>query len=94
MDKQIAQERPGQSHSGLVSAVIGLALVLGSAAVAYWGQNMASGIAAAALGLGASWCFGGLYMMQPNQAALLLLFGRYRGTDRSEGLRWSNPFYV
>ncbi len=94
MDKQIAQERPGQSHSGLVSAVIGLALVLGSAAVAYWGQNMASGIAAAALGLGASWCFGGLYMLQPNQAALLLLFGSYRGTDRSEGLRWSNPFYV
>ena len=36
----------------------------------------------------------GLYMLQPNQAALLLLFGSYRGTDRSEGLRWTNPFYV
>jgi regulator of protease activity HflC (stomatin/prohibitin superfamily) len=23
-----------------------------------------------------------------------MLFGSYRGTDRSEGLRWSNPFYV
>lgn len=36
----------------------------------------------------------GLYMLQPKQAALFLLFGAYRGTDRSAGLRWTNPFYV
>ncbi|MET0660319.1 MAG: SPFH domain-containing protein [Steroidobacteraceae bacterium] len=36
---------------------------------------------------------GGIYMLQPNQAANLLLFGDYRGTDRSSGLRWANPFY-
>jgi regulator of protease activity HflC (stomatin/prohibitin superfamily) len=35
----------------------------------------------------------GIYMLQPNQAALLLLFGDYRGTDRSSGLRWANPLY-
>ena len=33
-------------------------------------------------------------MLQPNQAALLLLFGSYRGTDRERGLRWANPFYT
>jgi len=44
--------------------------------------------------LAGAWCLGGLYMLQPNQAALLTLFGSYRGTDRSEGLRWANPFYV
>jgi regulator of protease activity HflC (stomatin/prohibitin superfamily) len=37
--------------------------------------------------------FAGLYMLQPNEAALLLLFGEYVGTDRSDGLRWANPFY-
>jgi len=37
--------------------------------------------------------FAGLYMLQPNEAALLLLFGDYVGTDRSDGLRWANPFY-
>jgi SPFH domain / Band 7 family len=36
----------------------------------------------------------GLYMLQPKQGALFLLFGAYRGTDRSAGLRWANPFYV
>src|SRR5687768_3974053 len=35
----------------------------------------------------------GVYMLHPKQAALLLLFGAYRGTDRAEGLRWANPFY-
>jgi regulator of protease activity HflC (stomatin/prohibitin superfamily) len=35
----------------------------------------------------------GLYMLHPKHAALLLLFGAYRGTDRAEGLRWANPLY-
>ena len=35
----------------------------------------------------------GLYMIHPNKAAVLDLFGDYRGTDRSSGLRWANPFY-
>ncbi|MBC7940822.1 MAG: SPFH domain-containing protein [Chitinophagaceae bacterium] len=33
----------------------------------------------------------GLFMLQPNEAANLTLFGAYTGTDRSEGLRWANP---
>ena len=34
----------------------------------------------------------GMYMLQPNQSALIMLFGSYRGTDYSTGLRWANPF--
>ena len=34
----------------------------------------------------------GLYMLQPKEAVIQTLFGRYAGTDRSEGLRWANPF--
>jgi regulator of protease activity HflC (stomatin/prohibitin superfamily) len=34
----------------------------------------------------------GLYMLQPNEGIILTLFGKYQGTDRSEGLRWTNPF--
>lgn len=36
----------------------------------------------------------GLYMLQPSTAAMLTLFGAYRGTDRGEGLRWANPLLV
>jgi len=36
----------------------------------------------------------GLYTLQPNEAAIMTLFGQYAGTDRAEGLRWANPFLV
>jgi regulator of protease activity HflC (stomatin/prohibitin superfamily) len=36
----------------------------------------------------------GLYTLQPNEAAIVTLFGHYAGTDRAEGLRWTNPFTV
>lgn len=35
----------------------------------------------------------GLFVVQPNQASVVLLFGRYVGTVRENGLRWANPFY-
>ncbi|MFX6174795.1 SPFH domain-containing protein, partial [Acinetobacter baumannii] len=35
----------------------------------------------------------GLYMVEPNQAAVLSLFGKYVGTVKQDGLRWNNPFY-
>jgi regulator of protease activity HflC (stomatin/prohibitin superfamily) len=36
----------------------------------------------------------GFYMLQPNQAAAITLFGDYRGTDRSTGLRWVIPWMM
>jgi len=33
-------------------------------------------------------------MLQPNEAAILTLFGKYAGTDRSNGLRRANALYV
>ncbi len=35
-----------------------------------------------------------LYMLQPNQAAVLTLFGAYRGSDETQGLRFTNLFYA
>jgi regulator of protease activity HflC (stomatin/prohibitin superfamily) len=34
----------------------------------------------------------GVYMVEPNQAAVLSLFGKYVGTVKDNGLRWNNPF--
>ena len=34
----------------------------------------------------------GFYMLQPNQAAVITLFGSYQGTDRATGLRWVLPW--
>src|SRR5258706_1516509 len=36
----------------------------------------------------------GFYMLQPNQASAITLFGSYMGTDRNTGLRWVLPWLV
>lgn len=36
----------------------------------------------------------GFFQVQPNQGQVAQLFGRYAGTVREAGLRWTNPFYA
>ena len=38
-------------------------------------------------------CYKGFFMVAPNQAKVLQLFGTYVGSVRQTGLRWANPFY-
>ena len=81
------------TSSGYVWIVVGLALV----AAGIFMVVRPMGLGGLAIGvvaiLAGAFVFAGLYMLQPNEAANLLLFGEYVGTDRTEGLRWANPFY-
>lgn len=36
----------------------------------------------------------GFLVVYPNEAAVLVLFGNYRGTIKNSGLHWVNPFYI
>ncbi len=38
--------------------------------------------------------WGGYFTLQPNMAAVLILFGRYRGTVRRPGFHWANPLLI
>ncbi|MEH6420277.1 SPFH domain-containing protein [Pseudomonas sp. CGJS7] len=46
------------------------------------------------LGAGVFCVLAGLYKIEPNQAAVLSLFGKYVGTVKDNGLRWNNPLYA
>jgi hypothetical protein len=35
----------------------------------------------------------GFFIVNPNEAAVLLLFGAYKGTCKQNGFRWANPFF-
>lgn len=95
---QITIERPLTSLNGYLAAVAGVALIaLPVISFVLW-PSMANAIWTVlvrvvfiALGV---FSLVGLYMLQPREAAILTLFGEYRGTDRSEGLRWANPLYT
>ncbi|HZH43371.1 MAG TPA: SPFH domain-containing protein [Lysobacter sp.] len=75
---------------GLLAAVLVGAYLLFSGASAHEAGRAGAGIAVAVL---AFFLLFGLYMVEPNQAAVLSLFGRYIGTVKQDGLRWNNPFY-
>jgi regulator of protease activity HflC (stomatin/prohibitin superfamily) len=38
-------------------------------------------------------CLGGFLVVNPNDGAVLQLFGAYKGTVRTPGLRWASPFF-
>jgi hypothetical protein len=39
-------------------------------------------------------CWAGFFMVHPNEAKVLQLFGKYVGTVHEQGLKWANPFYA
>jgi regulator of protease activity HflC (stomatin/prohibitin superfamily) len=42
----------------------------------------------------ATFLMAGLFVVNPNEAKVLQLFGAYAGTVKNPGLRWANPFYT
>src|SRR4029077_529836 len=83
-----------KSGLGMLAFLI-LALIavpaLGAAAAVEIHPAMAAPTALLELGLLV--CLGGFFMVNPNQARVLQLFGHYIGTVTEPGLRWANPFY-
>lgn len=71
----------------LVVATIWAAVISDSEAV-----SVVSGISAAILALANFITFIGFFMQQPNQARVMIFFGKYRGTFKGTGFYWVNPF--
>jgi regulator of protease activity HflC (stomatin/prohibitin superfamily) len=91
------EEYEAQSRSGVPWLILEAVLLV--ATVALFVLALVSGllllIPVSVLGLLAFLFLAfGFYVVQPNQAGVLTLFGDYRGTDTTAGLRWANPFYV
>lgn len=38
--------------------------------------------------------FAGFFTVEPNEAVVLIFFGKYIGTEKTMGFRWANPFYT
>ena len=81
-------ERPARAGNGYLMTAVGLALGGLGVLMLVRGAPLV-GLPLAVLG---GLTLAGLYMLNPNQAATLTLFGAYIGSDRGAGLRWANPF--
>jgi hypothetical protein len=99
----VHQENHVATFNGFAWLAVGLALIA-AAVYVLWGAIAAAAIyrtpavwpfvEGALLFVAAALVLGGLYTLQPNEAAILQLFGAYKGTTRVPGLRGTNPFYT
>ena len=85
--RAIVSERPARAGNGYLMFAVGLALG-GLGVVALVSNLPAAGVPLILAGV---LTLAGLYMLNPNQAAALTMFGAYIGSDRGAGLRWANP---
>ena len=94
----IHAEQAASTTNGFAALLIGLALLIGGGLMLW--QAVAPAfvlyrlLLAVLLFLTGALTLAGLYTLQPNEAAILQLFGAYRGTTRVPGLRATNPFYT
>ena len=91
------REKPAHSLPGMFMLVLLLLVVIGSS----WGfvRLIQAGAPWAAVGAALVWVFAlvslaGLFVVNPNEAQVVLLFGNYVGTQRTPGFFWMNPFCV
>jgi hypothetical protein len=93
---RLSQERPAHTYSGyamllvllvtIAATIAGLALLADDSTLGFGVLLIIAGVIAMLFVA----C--GFYFLQPNQAAAILLFGDYKGTDRTAGLRWRWPW--
>jgi regulator of protease activity HflC (stomatin/prohibitin superfamily) len=98
VNKSMVREIPRDGASGYLAIVILLVLLVLIGLTVYQAilkesalmlfTMVVPGIIVFVLGLV------GLFMVHPNQARVLTLFGRYAGSARETGLRWANPFFA
>jgi regulator of protease activity HflC (stomatin/prohibitin superfamily) len=90
------KENQMQSHNGISLLLFFLAIGLLAVYGIYTGARAESvllALGSVAVLVLALFLLLGLYMVEPNQASVLSLFGKYVGTVKEQGLRWNNPFY-
>jgi len=87
--KEATYEQPITTFNGIFMLLVLLGLV---AAIAFLfiSRMIVPGVVAAVSAVVVS---AGFFMLQPNEAAAIMLFGDYAGTDRNAGLRWYWPWY-
>jgi regulator of protease activity HflC (stomatin/prohibitin superfamily) len=89
------KEKSLSASSGYVSVlVILLIIAAGIANLVFTGQTPAGIVVSVLLFIIAAFSIGGLVILNPNESAVLVLFGDYKGTIKNNGFFWVNPFFV
>ena len=89
------RESAAKSRPGMLMLVLLPSLLLLSVWWLVHAARLGSALAVVGAGLAIGYfsiLLGGFFVVEPNQALVLMLFGNYRGSERRPGLWWANPF--
>ncbi|MFM8301489.1 MAG: SPFH domain-containing protein [Gemmatimonadota bacterium] len=89
------RERPFPALNGLLMVVILVIVTLGLGALvqrSFASAEFVRGGVASLLFVLTLIGFGGFFIIHPNEAKALVLFGTYKGTVKQDGFWWANPF--
>jgi regulator of protease activity HflC (stomatin/prohibitin superfamily) len=95
---QSMPERTARFVPGIPLLVCGIALIIAAVALIWLAVHQHGGAALALAWAGAFLILAGIFTLRgltpvtPGQAHVVQLFGQYRGTIRTPGLQWVNPF--
>jgi len=84
-------EKPASTANGIAMLLLAIGLVI---LLVFLGAVVRQPILVAVCALAIAFIAGGFFMLQPNQAGVLTLFGSYLGTERESGLRWTLPWNI
>lgn len=91
MPEARTREVGARDLSGWAMLVVGVLLVVAAVLVGVLGGSVPALVVGGVLLIAAVVVLRGLLAVSPGQAQVVQLLGRYRGTVRTEGLRWVNP---
>ncbi len=89
------REKTYPASNGLVALLVLIVLTLGALAVMvneFQADRHVNGLVATVALVIISIAFGGLFIVNPNEAKALVLFGSYKGTVKTDGFWFANPF--
>lgn len=90
-------EKPTKVISGYTMLIIGFLLLALSAGMAYLNESNNTPIYLAlfiVILIIAILILSGLFVVNPNDAKVMVLFGKYAGSVRQNGFFWANPFFI
>ena len=91
------REKPHAALNGALVLLVLLGLIVGGTTLAiraFMAQHDGLGVAYVIGVTLALIACGGLFIVQPNEAKALVLFGTYKGTVKRDGFWWANPFFT
>lgn len=94
------EEKTLRGMNGILMLIVAILMLIisififlrGVAMMEYYGMGLGNIILAVVLFIAGCIMFGGLHQVNPNEALILVLFGKYHGTIKKAGYYFVNPF--